>query len=196
MKIVLLLPLLLLLPSGTAFSQSVSGDDPQITFAKEQFQLLIKKDFSQFEALYLSEEDITNMFNAQEPDVSEDVLKKALDNYDTNKKLFLDECKNSVSPQYLSWWKCDSMVWDSIVVDSVAYAYEVIVFGGRDERVFWPESKNYTLSDTRNTVCKAVIYFNDGVSNYVCGINCCYYNKKWRYYSVARTPKFANSGKR
>ena len=165
-------------------------DDPQITFARDQFERLIKKDFSNLDSLYLSKKEITDHLNQLVPKPPKSEIGKQLENYDKDKERFMKDYKRSMSHLSLSMGHCDSISWDQVSVDSIIYGYGILDHTGRHKDVFWPEAKNYLMKDSEITLFQAIIYFNDGHASYGSTVNAYYYQKSWRFYKINRLPRF------
>lgn len=166
------------------------SDDPQIAFARDQFERLIKKDFSNLNSLYLSKEEITNHLNQLVPKPPKSEISKELEEYEKDKERFMKDYKHSISQLYLSMAHCDSISWDQVSIDSIVYGYAILNHSGRHKDIFWPEAKNYSLKNSDITLSQAMVYFNDGHASYGSTVNAYYYQKSWRLYKINRLPRF------
>lgn len=166
-----------------------NNTDKQIEFAQREFENIRKSNFEGVDDKYLTLEEFLEITKRLNPHAPEKILKKETDTYQEKKNLFLKNYRNTLNPLNLNLANCDSLLIDKVQIDSVRYTYKKLMQNSRDTTIYWPASQTYPLKEDDFIKNISLVYLSDENGSYVMQIESVYYNKEWRYYHSAKSPR-------
>ena len=155
------------------FMSAVSTPDRT---GKKIFKLIIKEKIQKIETYYLDKEEFIEFVNTMDPKPSSEQLNAILENYDATKK---DHLK--------TFEELDLDKIGNLKIDRIEYDYQ-IAKKGKDDKVIWPDAKNYKPINTPTEQIKANLKFYLKADNkeYIMNMELMNYKGKWKLLHLLR----------
>lgn len=165
-----------------------------IAFNEKIANSILKGDRNLDIDLYLTIDQLQLLMSKSAPEGAnqmelENYLQSERENYDANLNQFSSWYTNNFKPLILVMGNCDSIEWNKCVIDSVAYSYEIIVPDGRDEKIPWPESKRFQLTEDKMISCSSVVFVSEEKKKYAIQIRSWYFQGDWKFYHNVQAPR-------
>lgn len=144
---------------------------------KRIFKFLKKDNIEKLEKYYIQKEELLSLINGMEPKPSEEQINRVMDSYDSGKEAYLKSFSENMG----------DLKWDGTRLDSITYDY-VIGKPGEDEKIIWPDSKNFNTDDTDQLKTKVSMFINDSEYNYILHFEMLNFHGEWKLFNMLKSP--------
>ena len=151
---------------------------------KKIFKILKKDQIEKLERYYIEKEELVSLVNGMEPKPSEEQVNRVMENYDSGKGSYLQSFAENFS----------DVDWNHAKLDSITYDY-VIGKPGKDEKIPWPNSKNFNTESTDKLKTNVSMYINDSKDGYIIEFELLNYNGEWKLFNMLKRPNIQKINK-
>ena len=145
--------------------------------SKKIIKILKSGDLEDIDQYYITKDEFTTLLANMDPKPPEEQTTKMIENFDPGKEAFLEAFKKNIA----------LVDWNKANVDSLNYDY-IIAKPGSDEKILWPDSKDYQLNDTDLVKVSMLFYLHDGTNNYSMKLEMMNYKGDWKFIFWLKPP--------
>ena len=161
---------------GLLFFLVTSFTGPHKT-GKRIFKFLKKDQIEKLERYYIEKEELVSLINGMEPKPSEEQINRVMESYDSGKESYLQSFVENIG----------DFNWDKSALDSITYDY-VIGKPGEDEKILWPDSKNFNMEDTDQLKANVFLFINDSENKYILKFEMLNFLGDWKLFNMLKRP--------
>jgi len=138
---------------------------------------------------YFNKDELGEFLRSIKPAAPESAIEKEIDNYDANLKEFKTNYANNFKELNLSMSGCAEIDWKKCSIDSTTYQYRILIPQGLDQKVTWPESKEYTPNSGQMTCCDANVFISEQDKECVMQIEFWIFHNEGKFYNNLKAPR-------
>ena len=144
---------------------------------KRIFKYLKKDNIEKLEKYYIQKEELLSLINGMEPKPSEEQINRVMESYDSGKESYLQSFSENMS----------DFNWDRSRLDSITYDY-IIGKPGEDEKIPWPDSKNFNMEDSDQLKADVSLFINYSENSFILQFEMLNFQGDWKLFNMLKRP--------